>query len=144
MTVPVFVPLDRAAALALRSGTEPGSRPGWAPTEDLAGLLGPEAVPEEVEFAALSQAGVLALTTTTDPLRLVLAADVEPAQVAHAGAEPGRVVVAGLRWSQVRSVFAAEPDAAGAVHRARTGGEVDALLDASDLLWFSPDELDRL
>lgn len=144
MTILVFLPLDRAGALALRSGTDPGPLPGWAPTVGLATSLGPGAVDEEVEFAALSQAGVLALTATTDPLRLVLAADVEPGQVDDPGDEPGRVVVDGLRWSQVRSVFADEPEAAGAVRRARAADEVEALLDAYDLLWFSLDELDRL
>ena len=144
MSVLVFVPLDRATASALRSGTEVGPLPGWAATTALATSLGPGAVDEEVEFAALSQAGVLALTTTADPLRLVLAAEVEPGQVDDAGDEPGRVVVAGLRWSQVRSVFADEPEAAGAVDRARTAGEVEGLLDAYDLLWYLPDELDRL
>lgn len=144
MSVLVFVPLDRAAASALRSGTDLGPRPGWAPTSGLAASLGPEAVDEEVEFAALSQAGVLALVTTGDPLRLVLAADVEPGQVDDPGEDPGLVGVRGLRWSQVGSVFADDPAAAGAVHRARTAGEVDALLDAYDLLWFSPDELDGL
>lgn len=144
MTVLVFVPLDRAAALALRSGTDPGPLAGWAPTGELAASLGPGSVPEEVEFAALSQAGVLALTMTTDPLRLVLAADVEPGQMDDPGEEPGRVVVEGLRWSQVGSVFVDEPAASGAVGRARTAGEVEELLDAYDLLWFAPDELDRL
>jgi hypothetical protein len=144
VSVLVFVPLDRATASALRSGTDPGPRPGWAPTTALATSLGPEAVDEEVEFAALSQAGVLALTTTADPLRLVLAAEVGPGQVDDAGEEPGRVVVGGLRWSQVRSVFADEPEAAEAVDRARTAGEVEGLLDAYDLLWYLPDELDRL
>lgn len=144
MTILVFVPLDRPAALALRSGTDPGPRPGWAPTAALATSLGSGAADEEVEFAALSQAGVLALTRTADPLRLVLAADVDSGQVDDPGDEPGRVVVDGLRWSQVRSVFADEPEAAGAVHRARTAGQVEGLLDAYDLLWFSPDELDRL
>ena len=144
MSVLVFVPLDRAVALALRSGTDPGPRPGWAPTAALARSLGPGTVDEEVEFAALSQAGVLALTATADPLRLLLAADIEPGQVDDPGDEPGRVDVDGLRWSQVRSLFADEPEAAEAVHRARTAGEVEGLLDAYDLLWFSPHELDRL
>lgn len=144
MTVLVFVPLDRAAALALRSGVDPGPLPGWAPTSGLAASLGAETVPEEVEFAALSQAGALALTVASDPLRLVLVGEVEPGQVDDRGEEPGRMIVSGLRWDQVESVFADEPAAAGAVLRARTAGEVDALLDAYDLLWFSPEELDRI
>ena len=155
MTTLVFVPLDRETAYALRSGPELGPRPGCAPTAELATGVGPDAVTEEVVFAALSHAGVLALTSTTDPLRLVLAADVEAGQVQEPGDGPGQVVVAGLQWQQVQSLFADEPDAAEAVARARAAAEgrtlieamdrdeVTDLLDAHDLLWFAPEEVDR-
>ena len=155
MTTLVFVPLDREVAYALRSGRDPGPRPGCAPTTALAAGAGPDAVAEEVEFAALSHAGVLALTSTADPLRLVLAADVETDQVQEAGDGLGQVVVAGLRWPQVQSLFADEPEAAAAVAGARAAvegqtlsraldrDEVADLLDRYDLLWFAPEELDR-
>jgi hypothetical protein len=155
MTALVFVPLDREAAYALRAGGDLGPRPGCAPTADLAAGIGSDAGSEEVEFAALSQAGILALTSTTDRLRLVLAADVAPGQVQESGDGPGLVVVDGLRWNQVQSLFADEPDAAGAVAQARAAAsdltlagaqersEVEALLDSYDLLWFAPDELGR-
>jgi hypothetical protein len=155
MTTLVFVPLDREAAYALRTGTDLEPRPGCAPTPGLAADVGPDAVTEEVEFAALGHAGVLALTSTTDPLRLVLAADVEAGQVQESGDGNCQVVVAGLRWPQVQSLFADEPDAATAVARARAAAEgrtltealdrdeITELLDAYDLLWFAPAELDR-
>ncbi|HLL63621.1 MAG TPA: hypothetical protein VK401_11260 [Propionibacteriaceae bacterium] len=155
MTTLVFVPVDRETADALRTGTDPGPRPGCAPTAELAASTGPDAVAEEVEFAALSHAGVLALTSTTDPLRLVLAADVEAVQVEESGDGLGQVVVAGLRWPQVQSLFADEPDAAAAVAAARAAAEgrtltealeldeVAQLLDAYDLLWFAPEELEH-
>lgn len=155
MTALVFVPLDRTAASALRDGTDPGPRLGCAPTAGLAAGVGPDALPEEVEFAALSHAGVLALTAGTDPLRLVLAADVDPGQVDDSGDELGQVTVTGLGWRQVQSLFADEPGAAAAVAGARAAAagrplavtlnrsEVGELLDAYDMLWFAPDELGR-
>jgi hypothetical protein len=75
--------------------------------------------------------------------------------VQESGDGIGQVVVAGLRWPQVQSLFADEPDAATAVARARAAAEgrtltealdrdeITELLDAYDLLWFAPAELDR-
>ena len=155
MTTLVFVPLDREAVYALRAGTDPGPRPGCAPTAGLAASVGAGAVPEEAEFAALSHAGVLALTSGKDPLRLVLAADVAAGQVDDPGDGLGEVVVSGLVWRQVQSLFADEPEAAPAVARARataagqslaevlSTSEVEELLAAYDLLWFAPEELGR-
>jgi hypothetical protein len=156
MTSLVFVPVDRADAEALRAGADLGSRPGCAPTGGLAGALEPGAVAEEVEFAALSNAGVLALTAGSNPLRLVLAADVAAGQVTDRGSELGEVTVAGLRWPQVQALFADEPTAEPAVARARAEsaglGLAEALATESvgtlqnefDLLWFAPEELDQL
>ena len=156
MTALVFVPLDRAEATALRAGADLGVRPGCAPTAGLAGSLGPAAVAEEVEFAALTHAGVLALGAGSDPLRLVLAADVADDQVTDQGSELGEVTVGGLRWAQVQALFADESAAAPSVARARVQlAEVDpadagaieavaALQGEFDLLWFAPDELDQL
>jgi hypothetical protein len=156
MTSLVFVPVARAEAVALRAGADLGERRGCAPTAGLAGSLGPLAVAEEVEFAALSHAGALALTAGSDPLRLVLAADVADRQVTDRGSELGEVSVTGLRWTQVQALFADEPTAEPSVARARaesTGlglvealgtDAVAALQSEFDLLWFAPDELDRL
>jgi len=156
MTSLVFVPVDRAEALALRAGADLGDRPGCAPTAGLAGGLEPTVVAEEVEFAALSQAGVLALSTGADPLRLVLAADVADDQVTDRGSELGEVTVAGLRWAQVQALFADEPAAGPSVAWARADVAELSLIEAPaikavaalqgefDLLWFAPDELDRL
>jgi hypothetical protein len=156
MTFLVFVPLDRAEATALRAGADLGARPGCAPTAGLADSLGPAAVAEEVEFAALNHAGVLALGAGSDPLRLVLAADVADDQVTDRGNELGEVTVGGLRWAQVQALFADESAAAPPVARARVQlAEVDpadagaieavaALQGEFDLLWFAPDELDQL
>ena len=156
MTSLVFVPVDRAEALALRAGADLGDRPGCAPTAGLAGGLEPTAVAEAVEFAALSYAGVLALRAGSDPRRLVLAADVADLQVADRGSELGEVTVAGLRWTQVQALFADEPAAEPAVAWARVDVAGLSLVEAAaieavaalqgefDLLWFAPDELDRL
>jgi hypothetical protein len=156
MTSLVFVPLDRAEARALREGADLGDLRGYAPTADLAHSLGPTAAAEEVEFAALNCAGVLALSAASDPLRLVLAADVADQQATARGSEPGEVSVTGLRWDQVRALFADEPVAQPSVARARAEvaelGEADAVTSEAvaalqrkfDLLWFAPDELDQL
>jgi hypothetical protein len=156
MTSLVFVPVDRAEALALRSGADLENRRGCAPTAGLAGALEPAAVPEEVEFAALSIAGVLALSAGTNPLRLVLAVDVADGQVTDRGSELGEVTLADLHWPQVQALFADEPAAEPVIARARaeTAGlvlaealateSVAALQSEVDLLWFAPEELDRL
>jgi hypothetical protein len=127
----VFVALDWADAVALRSGTDLGARTGCAPTEELARHLGPDADGEEVEYAALHQAGGHAPPTGR---RLVLAADVEPTQLTSTGDGWGGVTVEGLRWSQVSALFADEPGAAAPAAGA----------DDGDLLWFAPQELDQL
>ncbi len=68
----------------------------------------------------------------------------------------GRVDLVGLGWTQVVSLFADEAGSSGRIAEARERAmaadletvvddvRVESLLDASDLLWFSPDELDRL
>jgi hypothetical protein len=156
MTSLVFVPVDRADAMALRAGADLGNRPGCAPTASLASSLEPAAVAEEVEFAALSYAGVLALSAGSNPLRLVLAADVTDGQVTDRGSELGEVTVAGLRWPQVQALFADDPTAEPAIAEARAESAglglaeamaaepVAALQSEVDLLWFAPEELDQL
>ena len=110
---------------------------------------------EEVEFAALSNAGVLALVLKPSP-RLVVAAEVREDQVTDLGGPWGEVEVDGLAWAQVRALFADEP---AAWHAAKLAGravageglgaavaapEVAAVLDEYDLLWYAPEELDQL
>jgi len=156
MTQLVFVPLDRAAVVELRSGAGRPSYPGCAPTAGLAGTLGQDTAADELEFAALSSAGLLALSATTDQRRLVVAAEVAPAQLVDPGGSAGQVSVRDLGWVQVQALFVDEPAAEPAVARARTAlgvvdladalsvPEVTALVDDFDLLWFAPEELDNL
>jgi uncharacterized protein DUF6912 len=132
MSTLVFVALDWADAAAVRSGVDLGGRVGCAPTAELAGRVGPDADAEEVEYAALHQAGEYA--SAPSRRRLVLAADVEPGQLVETGDGWGGVTVTGLRWNQVSALFADEPLAADA----------DPGTGDRDLLWFAPDELDQL
>jgi hypothetical protein len=155
MTLLVFVPVDRADAVALRAGADLGVRRACAPTRALADYLGPDTAAEEVEFAALNNAGILALSVASDPLRLVLAADVADGQLTDRGGKLGETTVAELRWAQVESLFADEPAARSAVAKARTEARLDpadalakeaviTLQSEFDLLWFAPEELDEL
>jgi hypothetical protein len=151
----VFLPVDRKDARQLREGGELTSRPGCAASLRLARAMDPGAGTEELEFVALSNASVLALTVGSDPLRLVLAVDVDPGEVTDPGGDLGEVSVGRVHWRQVQSLFADEPTAADAVARARAaaGGTlaealgqeaVDDLLHTVDLLWFAPEELDQV
>ena len=134
MTVLVFVPLDWADADALRAGADLGPRTGCAPTAELARRLGPDADPEEVEFAAL-QPGRRARRRRPTPRRLVLAADVEPAQLVEAGDGWGGVTV---------DRAALEPGVGPVRRRAVRGAKAASGVDDRDLLWFAPEELDQL
>jgi hypothetical protein len=156
----VFVPASRDDALALRAGADIGERPGCAVTQALMTALGAQTTLEEAEFAALSNAGVLALLPGSSGRRLVMAAEVEPGQVSDPGGQYGEVTVSDLSWSQVQALFSDEPNASEAVAAARRAvvdgqderalaavldiSEVAELLDAYDLLWFAPDEVDQL
>jgi hypothetical protein len=163
MTQLTFVPVRTDEALALRRGSGLAVRTGCAATPSLlvaleADATEPESAIEEAEFAALSYAGVLDLFQGSGPVRLVLAADLESAQLTGGDSPYGEVHVRDLRWSQVRALFADEAEAAESVLRARaalaesgegytlaTALEVPAvgkLLDNHDLLWFAPEELD--
>ena len=160
MSSTVFVPVGRAQARALHDD----------PTSSLADVTGHAATPalmaaygydasslEDAEFAALGFAGVRAVTVEPpDPLRLVLAALVEPGRVSVGSDELGKVRVADLRWSDVSAVFADEPGAEGEVLAARAAAAgrppadaldqpaVRRLLDERDLLWYAPQELTQL
>ncbi len=155
MPTMAFVPLSRAHAVALRDGADLGVQAGCAVTPGFAVAAGADSSAEELQFAALSNAGVLALSTTDQARRLVIAAEVDAGQVDDGDGE-GVVRVRDLRWDQVQALFADEPEAEALVAAARsavTGLALTAsledpavaeLLDGADLLWFAPEELDRL
>ncbi len=152
----VFVPAAGSEAMALRSGADLGVRPGCAATRSLLEALGTDTSAEEADFAALSNAGVLAVALGVGPSRLVLAADVSDVQVRDGRTAAGEVEVTGLTWAQVQSLFADELDAAKAVAAARRAvgeaGLAEALASAAvqdlnqrfDLLWYSVAELDSV
>ena len=152
----IFVPITRDEAWALRAGTATGRYPGCAATPGLAASLEADTVLEEVEYAALSNASVLALVLKSHVPRLVVAAEVLEEQVRDLSQRHGEVDVGGLVWAQVRALFADEPDSVQAMSLASeaVAGEtlatalaapqVAAVLDDYDLLWFAPEELDQL
>jgi hypothetical protein len=152
----IFVPMTRDEARALRSGAGTDRYPGCAATPGLAASQEVDTVLEEVEYAALSNAGVLALVLKPHLPRLVVAGEVPEEHVRDLSQPHGEVEVSGLVWAQVRALFADEPDARQAVglaSEAVTGEslaaalaapEVAAVLDNHDLLWFAPEELDLL
>jgi hypothetical protein len=151
----IFIPMTRDDALALRSGTAERRYLGCAATPSLVASMGDSAI-EEVEYAALSNAGVLALALAPNAPRLVVAAEVREEQVEDLSRPHGEIEVRGLAWAQVRALFADEPDAlevatlAGKAVAGQSLGaalitpEVAAVLDGYDLLWFAPEELDQL
>jgi len=158
----VFCPSSRAGALRLReAGASDAPWLGYAATPGLwaAAGLGPAEI-EEAEFVALGYAGVAALVTTAEPLRLVLAADVADRQVAAGEHDDlGEVNVHDLRWAQVTALFGDDPAAGDLVARTRSRltltdppdpaaalaqDSVAALLEQTDLLWYDPTELDSL
>jgi hypothetical protein len=152
----IFVPMTRDEAQALRSGTAGTRYRGCAATPSLAASLEAGMVIEEAEYAALSNAGVLALVLKPNEPRLVVAAEVAEQQVRDLGQPQGEVEVDGLAWAQVGAFFSDEPDALQAVTLAgkAVAGQnlaaalavpaVAAVLDDYDLLWFAPEELDQL
>lgn len=125
----VFVAMSVEDAVLLRDGVDLGHQTGCGPTASLAAAVGVDAVQEEVEYAALSYAAELAPAAVFP--RLVLAADVESDQLVDQRSGTGEVIVTGLRWPQVQSLFADDPSGSTA--------HPDA-----DLLWFAVTELDVL
>jgi hypothetical protein len=156
MSQMIFIPMTRDDALALRSGTAARHHLGCAATPSLAASMDADPAIEEVEYAALSNAGVLALALAPNAPRLVVAAEVREEQVEDLNRPHGEIEVRGLAWAQVRALFADEPDAlevAALAGKAVAGQslaaalitpEVVAVLDGYDLLWFAPEELDQL
>lgn len=161
MTQLVFVPLSRTSARRLRdSETATSELSGYAATPALMASHDFDASGrEDGEYAALTYAGAHAAIAqeSIEPLRLVLAVDVPAGDVTADPSSPyGLVSVSGLRWVDVQALFSDELSAADAVAAARTaaaGRDLDSALtvpavetavDEVDLLWFAPDELDRL
>lgn len=156
----VYLPATPAEAVRLRDGGDLPARRGYAVTPALleaAGFSPREA--EDAGYTALCHAGVQALLDRAagDQLdrRLIIAA--EPESIKDLADPYGAVEVGGLRWRDVLSLYADEPDAAAAVRKAAAAvgpdesvadalarPEVDALLQDHDLLWYDPTELDRL
>ncbi len=120
--VSAFVPVTFHDSRLLRDGADLGPRRGCAATSGLAASLGPGTLPEEVDYATLNAAGVLALAVGSDALRLVLAVEVEPEQVVEMPGSDGEVTVTDLRWSQVRALFADERAAEARACRRACGG----------------------
>jgi len=151
-----FVPMTWDEAVALRSGTAADCYQACAATPKLAASMEADSVIEEVEYAALSYAGVLSLVLKPDVPRLVVAAEVQARQLTDLGGSLGEVEIRGLTWDQVRALFGDESAAAEAARLARevvageslaaalAAPEVGAVLDEYDLLWFAPEELDQL
>ena len=106
---------------------------------------------EEVEYAALSNAGVLALVLTHDVPRLVVAAEVPEDQVRDLSQPHGEVEVERLGLGSGAGAVRRRTGAVQAVSLRERGGdgeslatalaapEVAAMLDDRDLLWFAPD-----
>ena len=152
----VFVPMTWDEAVALRSSTAADRHQGCAATPSLVASMEADTLMEEVEYAALSYAGVLALVLKPTSPRLVVAAEVQQEQLTDLDRSLGEVEVRELAWAQVQALFADEPAAIEAVRRAAKmvagqnlptaldAPEVEAVLDEYDLLWFAPDELDQL
>jgi hypothetical protein len=156
MTQMIFVPMTRDEAQALRAGTGTNHYRACAATPSLAASMEAGTIREEVEYAALSNAGVLALVLRPNTPRLVVAAEVQDEQVRDVGGSHGEVEVGSLAWAQVRALFTDDPGALEAVQLASkavagqdlaaalAAPQVAAVLDDHDLLWFSPVELDQL
>lgn len=148
----VFVPLTFVAARQLRSTGSASDLVGYADGPALRSWLGGMPLDdEEANYVALNHAGVAALLPEDASARLVLAVDRDVS-----GGELGVVRLPEVTWGAVRSLFADEEAASAAVAKARAAvsgldlaaalatPEVEQLLDAHDLLWYAPDELEAL
>jgi hypothetical protein len=156
MTQMIFVPMVPGDVVALRSGAGANHYQGCAATPSLVASMETDTVIEEVEYAALSNAGVLALVLKPRSPRLVVAAEVPEEQITDLRQPHGEIEVHELTWAQVRALFADEPAASEAIALASqvvagqslatalAAPEVTAVLDEYDLLWYAPQELDQL
>jgi hypothetical protein len=152
----IFVPMTLDETAALRSGAGVNHHHVCVAAASLVASMETDTVMEEAEYAAISNAGVLAMVLNPNAPRLVVAAEVREEQVIDRGAPQGQVEVNGLTWPQVRALFADEPAARRAVRLARktvvgrslaaalTAPKVAAVLDKYPLMWYAPEELDQL
>lgn len=153
-TTAAFVPVTPEQARRLRDGDDLGPLTAYASGPALREAHGLDASDdEEAGFVVLGYAGLAALVGHDGP-RLVLAADLDGAQVNAAGDDFGTVEVQGLRWDQVTALFGDEPEARGDLAEARRAvagrtlpevaedEDVVGLVDRWDLLWYAPEELD--
>ena len=153
-----YVPLSAGQARLLRSSARlDGPLAAHCVTPGLLRAHEMTADTEDAEYTALAYAGVTALLAMAGRRRLVVAAEVPAEPPAEDPNDPfGRVSLDRLSFSQVTSLFADEPDSVERLVRARAlaaglsfeavvdADEIESLVDASDLLWFAPSELDRL
>lgn len=155
----VFIAVDHDRARALRdTGRSEEEFAAFAATGQMISAHGyrPDER-EDADYAAQLYASVAGLPASTDPFRLVIAADVPIARVRDGrwDADYGAILVSGLDWADVTAVFVDEPGAAEAVRSARDaiaatqdpdlGAVLDlpavtALTDDHELLWHTPDE----
>ena len=152
----IFVPMTIDETAALRSGAGVNHHQGCAATASLVASMVSDDVMEKAEYAAIRNAGVLAMVLKPNAPRLVVAAEVREDQVIDQGAPRGEVEVNELTWAQVRALFADEPAARRAVRLARktvagqsltaalAAPKVAAVLDKYPLMWYAPEELDQL
>lgn len=150
----VFIPVDPAAALALReSGAQP-TGPAYAATAALRETFGYGAgADEEADYMAQLLAALAGLVAGWD--RCVLAVEVTSLPSGTGALDIGEVTLPRLRWVDVVAVFVDEPGARPAVQAyaqaARGRGVADLwadpatqeFLSAHPLLWFAPSELDQ-
>jgi hypothetical protein len=154
----MFVPASRMQARELRAGGATGPWLAFLASPGLRAESGDLSV-EELDYVALNHAGVAQLVdpSADGSLRLVLAAEVPAPDLLDVDvASAGSATVATLAWSAVVALFADDLEAASAVAAARAAvrgralsdalaaPEVAALLEAHDLGWYAPGELDRL
>lgn len=142
----VFVPVSAGELAAWAgSGSLAGPRRGFAVTPAMLAAFG-LAEGEDAEYTALCIAGIAGLLAHGE--RLVAVADVP---TTPGDDEFGEVSLDEVAWAAVTSLFAEDEDtapaaaAAGAISRlelaeAWEAPEVEALLAATDLLWYGPAE----
>lgn len=146
----VFVPLSAADLRAWAGGARAARGYATTPSFLIAFGLAPSD-DEDAERTLLHVAALDALLT--HGARLVAVMD---APARDLGGDLGAVAVGPTPFGRVTALFADHPDAAGAVAGAASalaGTDLDAawehpaheaLMEATDLLWFGPEEWSRL
>ncbi len=130
------------------SGTLPGQRPAFTATAELRAAFEPED-DEEAEHIALLVASVASLAGSG--YRLVAVAEGVARADREGDPDFGEVVVTGLPWTAVQSLFADESDVGGLTAAAGAAAglplslawedpAVTTLLERADLLWHGAGE----